>query len=241
MSLTSCKLREKIVYFNNDSIPDSLSIEFSPTLQVDDLISLVVTDLDNETVALFNNSITGGQSPNYINGIASNTGYLIDKNGEVNIPVIGRIKIGGLKRNEAIVLIENELKKYLNNPVVYISILNFKVTILGEVSIPGTYRIPNERLTVLEAIGLAGDLKITGVRSNVLLIREENNKKTEIRLDLTSKELFNSPGYYLKQNDVIYIEPNVNTRVNSTFLKSNSPIFISITSILLSTIILFTR
>lgn len=240
--LNSCKLREKIVYFNNSTTIENSEIKFLPVLKVDDLISITVYDLDQETTALFNTQQTGGgQSPNYINGIAVNNGYLIDINGEVNLPIIGKLKVAGLQRNEAIILIENELKKYLNNPVVHLNILNFKITVLGEVNQPGTFRIPNERITILEAIGLAGDLKITGIRNNVLIVREENNSKTEIRLDLTSKEIFNSKGYYLKQNDVIYVEPNVNTRVNSTFLKSNSPIFISITSIFLSTIILLTR
>jgi polysaccharide export outer membrane protein len=239
--LSSCKLREKLVYFNSSESISNSEIKFSPILQVDDLISLVVSDLDQETVALFNSQVPGGQNPNYINGVSVSNGYLIDSNGEVNLPVIGKVKLAGLNRNDAILLIENELKKYLNNPVVQLSILNFKVTVLGEVNSPGTYRIPNERITILEVIGLAGDLKITAIRKNILVVREENNQKKEIRIDLTSKDIFDSPAYYLKQNDVIYVEPNLNTRVNSTFLKSNSPIFISITSIILSTIILITR
>lgn len=238
---TSCKLREKIVYFNDSTQFNNGTNKFSPILQIDDLVSIVVSDLDVETVAIFNQPTSSGQNPNYVNGASVNNGYLIDGNGEVSLPIIGKIKIAGLNRNEAVLLIEKELKKYLNNPLVNLSILNFKITVLGEVSQPGTYRIPNERITVLEAIGLAGDLKITGLRKNVLLIREENKIRKEIRLDLTSKEIFNSEGYYLKQNDVIYVEPNVNTRVNSTFLKSNTPIFISITSILISTIFLITR
>jgi polysaccharide export outer membrane protein len=241
LSLSSCKLREKIVYFNDLESKGNSEIKFSPILQVDDLISIIVSDIDQETVALFNIQISGAQNTSYVNGVAISSGYLIDVNGEVNIPIVGKIKIAGMKRSEAILLIEKELKKYLNNPVVHLSILNYKVTVLGEVNAPGTYRIPNERITILEVIGLAGDLKISGVRKNILVIREENNEKKEYRLDLTSKDIFNSPAYYLKQNDVVYVEPNMNSRVNSTFLKSNSPIFVSITSILLSTIILITK
>jgi polysaccharide export outer membrane protein len=232
LSLSSCKLREKIVYFNDASSLENNSQNFSPVLEKDDLVSITVSDLDVESVALFN-------SPN--NNISLNNGYLIDEDGEVNLPIIGKIKIAGLKRKDAIILIENELKKYLNNPVVQLSILNFKITILGEVNLPGTYRVTNERITILEAIGLAGDLKITGVRNNVLLIREVDNKKTEIRLDLTSKEIFSSNGYFLKQNDVVYVEPNLASRANSTFAKTNGPIFISFTAVLLSTLILITR
>jgi polysaccharide export outer membrane protein len=232
MFFTSCKLREKIVYFNDASSLENNSQNFSPVLEKDDLVSITVSDLDVESVALFN-------SPN--NNISLNNGYLIDEDGEVNLPIIGKIKIAGLKRKDAIILIENELKKYLNNPVVQLSILNFKITILGEVNLPGTYRVTNERITILEAIGLAGDLKLTGVRNNVLLIREVDNKKTEIRLDLTSKEIFSSNGYFLKQNDVVYVEPNLASRANSTFAKTNGPIFISFTAVLLSTLILITR
>ena len=241
LSISSCKLREKIVYFNDSDSKGNSEIKFSPILQVDDLISIVVSDIDQETVALFNNQTSVAQNTSYVNGVAISSGYLIDINGEVNLPIIGKINIAGMKRSDAIILIENELKKYLNNPVVQLNILNFKVTVLGEVNAPGTYRIPNERITILEVIGLAGDLKISGLRKNLLVIREENNEKKEYRLDLTSKEIFNSPAYYLKQNDVVYVEPNMNSRVNSTFLKSNIPIFISTTSILLSTIILITK
>jgi polysaccharide export outer membrane protein len=241
LSLPSCKLREKIVYFNDSDSKGNSEMKFSPILQVDDLISIVVSDIDQETVALFNSHNSNGQSPTYLNGVSISNGYLIDLNGEINLPIVGKIRIAGLKRNDAIILIENELKKYLNNPVVQLNILNFKVTVLGEVNLPGTYRIPNERITILEILGLAGDLKISGLRKNILVIREENYEKKEYRLDLTSKEIFNSPAYYLKQNDVVYVEPNMNSRVNSTFLKSNSPIFISITSIILSTIILITK
>ncbi|MBU3659570.1 MAG: polysaccharide export protein [Flavobacteriales bacterium] len=235
---TSCKLREKLVYFNDSTTIENNSQYFSPILEKDDLVSITVSDLDVESVALFNNSNNSGSQSSSILG---NNSYLIDENGEVNLPIIGKIKIAGLKRKDAIILIENELKKYLNNPVVQLSILNFKITVLGEVHLPGTYRISNERITILEAIGLAGDLKITGVRNNVLLIREVDNKKIEIRLDLTSKEIFSSNGYFLKQNDVVYVEPNLASRANSTFAKTNGPIFISFTAVLLSTLILITR
>jgi polysaccharide export outer membrane protein len=106
---------------------------------------------------------------------------------------------------------------------------------------PGTYKIPNERMTILEAIGLAGDLRMTGNRKNVLVIRDENGKKTEYRIDLTSKELFSSAAYYLTQNDVIYIEPNVTARSESTLWRTAGPIFISLTSLVVTTFTLLFR
>ncbi|MFN5031728.1 MAG: polysaccharide export protein, partial [Flavobacteriia bacterium] len=110
-----------------------------------------------------------------------------------------------------------------------------------DVRAPGTYKIPNERITLLEAIGLAGDLKMTGQRTNVLVIRDINGRKAEYRIDLTSQDLFNSPVYYLSQNDVVYVEPNVTARTESTIWRTTGPIFISLTSLIVTTITLLTR
>lgn len=242
--LNSCKIREKIVYFNNeskDSTVSSSNANFSPKLKIDDFISINVSDADLETIALFNIQANVAQQSSYSNGNSASIGYLIDRNGEVNLPVIGRVKIVNLSRDEAILLIEEKLKFYLKNPVVQMQILNYKITVLGEVTSPGTFRIPNERITLLEAIGLAGDLKISGLRKNVLVVREENGIRKEYRVDLTSKNLFNSPVYYLHQNDVVYVEPNAATLANSTFFKSNGPLIISVTSLILSTLIILTR
>ena len=243
LSMSSCKLRQKIVYFSsNTGDTTSLNnISYTPKLKVDDLISIIVIDNDKEAVEPFNLASTSTSQSGYLNGTNQLNGYLIDRSGMVNIPVIGKIKLAGLYRNEAVDLIENELKQFLNNPVVYISILNFKVTILGEVNAPGTFRIPNERITLLEAVGLAGDLKITGVRNNILVIRENDGKKEEYRVDLLSKNIYNSPVYYLNQNDVVYIEPNKASMSNSTFVRTNGSLIVSITSLIVSTLILITR
>ena len=245
--INSCGNTKKIVYFTNKD-NDSSQVENnfqsnSPILKIDDYLTVNVMDIDLETVSIFNlHSFTpASQLSGYTNGTAAMNGYLIDRNGTINMPVLGRIKIAGLHRDEAVELIENELKKYLKSPVVNIQILNYKITVLGEVNLPGTFRIPNERITILEAIGLAGDLKLTGKRKNVLVIREDKGKKQEFVIDLTSEKLFSSPVYYLQQNDVIYVEPNKASITNSTFLKSNGTIFVSIASLIVSTLILVTR
>ena len=142
---------------------------------------------------------------------------------------------------DATVLLKEKLSAYINNPVVNIQILNFKVTVLGEVNTPGTFKIPNERITILEALGLAGDLKITGVRKNVLVIRDNNGEKEEFRVNLTDRELFNSPIYYLQQNDVVYVEPNAASRSNSTIWKTTGGVFISLTSLIITTIVLIVK
>ncbi len=138
----------------------------------------------------------------YYNGIPSSGGYLIDSLGNLSLPIIGEIHLGGLNRMEGSELIIEKLEDYLNNPTVQISILNFKVTVLGDVNAPGTFKIPNERITILEAIGLAGDLNITGNRKNVMVIRNDRGIEKTYRIDLTSHDVFSSSVYYLKQNDI---------------------------------------
>ena len=242
--LNSCKTREKMVYFNKeskDSTNTSTNLNFSPILKIDDFISVTVSDADLETVALFNAQSNSVQQSSYSNGNNAAVGYLIDRNGEVNLPVIGRVKLVNLIREDAILLIEEKLKFYLKNPVVQLQILNFKITVLGEVSSPGTFRVPNERITLLEALGLAGDLKISGLRRNLLVVREENGIRKEYHVDLTSKKVFNSPVYYLHQNDVVYVEPNAAAITNSTFIKSNGSLIISVTSLVLSILIILNR
>ena len=133
-----------------------------------------------------------------------------------------------------------KLKDYINNPIINIQIQNFKITVLGEVRSPGTFNIPNERITFLEAIGLAGDLTINAVRKNIKVIRDEGGVKNEYSIDLTSKNVLKSPVYYLNQNDIIYIQPN-QARVNSSNVSSSAGIFLSIASLLITTINAITR
>jgi polysaccharide export outer membrane protein len=243
LQLSSCKTRERMVYFQNQS--DSLANQFSytPILQVDDYLSVKVTGIDPEAVAAFNLPIEIGQmtQSGYVQGNPARNGYLVDADGTITLPVIGAFPIAGLSRKEATAQLQKKLEEYTSAPIVHIQILNYKVTILGDVRLPGTYNIPNERITILEALGLAGDLNPTGERKNVLVIREEAGKKVEYRVDLTSKSVFASPVYYLRQNDVVYIEPNVTARSESSFIRANGGIFLSFTSLIITTITLITR
>ncbi|MGB2274057.1 MAG: polysaccharide biosynthesis/export family protein, partial [Flavicella sp.] len=159
--------------------------------------------------------------------------YLIAKDGSIEFPQLGKLYVAGLSRLEAIAMLKEKLIPYLVDPVVNIQLLNFKVTILGEVKKPGSYTVQNERITVLEALGLAGDLSIFGERHNVLLIRETEKGKEYKRIDLTSRDFFDSAYYYLQQNDVIYVEPN-KPRINSSANSSTTGVLISITSILIT-------
>jgi polysaccharide biosynthesis/export protein len=241
--LSSCKTREKLVYFQTQS--DSLVSQssYTPILKVDDYLSILVTSIDPTSVQAFNLPLANGQTGQngYTQGIPAGNGYLVHTDGTINLPVIGSFAIAGLSRLEAAEQLQQKLRAFTKEPIVHIQILNYKITVLGDVRSPGTYKIPNERITILEALGLAGDLKQTGERKNVLVVREEDGKKVEYRVDLTNSSVFSSPVYYLTQNDVIYVEPNVTARSESSFLRATGGIFLSFTSLIITTITLITR
>ena len=245
LSVFSCGVKKKIIYFNganyqNDTINKTQLSNLPPYTLVfkkDDMVYIDVNSADIESLKPFMkvDMSAGNQMPGYANGISAKGGYLIDENGKINFPLIGEIQLAGLTRTEATNLIQNKLREFINDAIVTLRIQNFKITILGDVKIPGTYNIPNERLTLIEAIGLAGDLNITGVRNNVLVIREENGMKKEYRIDLTKNDIFTSPVYYLNQNDVVYVEPNRAKR-NTSIVSSTAGIFISVASLIITTI-----
>ena len=217
MFLFSCGTKQDIVYFQGvDDVGSSISINnYNPTFRTDDMLTINVSALDQDAARPFNLPVVSFMDDDGAIGRASIQSYLIDVNGNIEFPVLGTIKLAGLNKIQAITLIKDLLKEYIKDPIVNIRTINFKVTVLGEVNRPGTFTIPNERLTIIEALGLAGDLTIQAERKNILVIREGISKKTYTRVDLNSEEIFNSPVYYLTQNDVIYVEPN-NSRVKSS-------------------------
>lgn len=244
--LVSCTSKKKVVYFNSEEAIKSSEANknYTPAFHTDDLLSITVSSIDQDAVKPFNLVAaqgSGGNQAGYATGLPSVSGYLIDAEGNIDFPVIGKIKLQGLNRMEASELLREKLKAYINTPIVNIRILNYKITVLGDVKNPGTFNIPNERVTLLEALGIAGDLNITGKRKNVLVIRDVDGKKTETRIDLTSKELFSSPVFYLNQNDIVYVEPN-RAKINSSVVNaSNVGIVISIVSLLTTIAVLLSR
>ncbi len=250
LSVFSCDVKKKIIYFNNvNSQNDSINKNqqsniprYTLVFKKDDLVYIDVNSADIESLKPFmkEDMSAGNQMPGYINGVSAKGGYLIDENGKINFPLIGEIHLADLTRPQATLLIQSKLREFINDAIVTLRIQNFKITILGDVKVPGTYNIPNERLTLIEAIGLAGDLNITGVRNNVLVIREENGNKKEYRIDLTKNDIFTSPVYYLNQNDVVYVEPNRAKR-NTSIVSSTAGIFISVASLVITTINVITK
>jgi polysaccharide export outer membrane protein len=238
----SCASKEDIVYFQNTQDYETMISDnsYSYKFKVDDLLSINVSTLDPEASIPFNllatPQVQGGGF-----GQAQQIDYIVDKEGNIDFPVLGPTNILGLTPKETKELLKEKLKIYLKNPIINIRLRNFTVTILGQVNRPGTYQVNGEQITILEALGLAGDLGIKGTRENILVIRDFNGTKVSQRVDLTKKETLNSPVYYLTQNDVIYVEPN-KSAITSSALDNRATIAISIASILItSTIILLTR
>jgi len=192
----------------------------------DDILSISVQTLDpvaGNSINGMNSSSTAGLNVNaysastVMGNAQNNTGYLVDKNGFVQVPLFGEFKVEGLTTSEIRQLIEKKAVVYFNYPSVIVKLINFKITVIGEVQHPGTFIIPNERVSILDALGLAGDLSISGKRDNMLLIRKDKdgNDMAGVRLNLNSISSLQSPYFYLKQNDVLYIEP-LKTKIDAS-------------------------
>lgn len=223
LSLSSCVSHKELVNFNDEESPLTIGTEeivnaMNLKIQAEDLLRIQVHSADKDQLAAlpFNLEPPGQQNMMQQAGQARSggnypielfNGYLVDQEGNIDFPVIGKIEVNGLTLEEAKAKLINLLKQYINVPIVNMRFLNLKITVLGEVNNPGTVRLSNKRVTLLEAIGMAGDLSIYANRTNVLVIREENGKRTTARLDLQTAEIFTSPYFYLQQNDVVYIEP----------------------------------
>lgn len=226
--LSSCKTSEKIVYFQDIQPGQQEQINNTQdiTVQPQDEISIIVSSKDPKLAALFN--LTRAQyRAGYDNLSGGNygeiSGYTVDQQGNIDFPVLGKVNVVGLSRNEIADKIKNLLIKndLIKDPVVTVGFMNLYFSLLGEVNRPDKYNITKDRITLLEAISTAGDLTIYGKRNDVLVIREENGQRKSYRVDLRSSKLFNSPVYYLKQNDVVYVEPNKVRAGQSTINENN--------------------
>ncbi|WP_243409661.1 polysaccharide biosynthesis/export family protein [Pontibacter virosus] len=185
-----------------------ISNDVELTIQPNDMLDISITSLSPESNVLFNSGViqVGGGASSSSTGKTS--GYLVDRNGYVLIPVIGKVRIAGLTKQEAINDLALRLGKYARDPIVDIKFMNFKITVIGEVNTPSTFNVTSDRINVLEALGLAGDMTPYGKRENVLIIREQSGERITTRIDLNKKEVLNSPFFYLQQNDIVYVEPD---------------------------------
>ena len=234
--LSSCASKDDVVYFNGMSSADnSIGLDsYSPTYHVDDELVIIVNALDAEAARPFNkSSVSVSLDITDARGRERLQTYRIDPDGNVNFPVLGMIKVAGLNRTQATKMLQEKLSDYIKNPIVDIETVNYRITVLGEVARPGTYTAVNERITLVEAISLAGDMTIYGERENVLVIQDYDGKKTYTRVNLKSNDLFNSPVYYLSQNDVVYVEPN-KTRAKGSAIGAQTGVLLSAFGLLIS-------
>lgn len=232
--ITSCASKKDLVYFQGEQTSSTKYEEYIPKIQSSDMLAISISAADIKATEPFNQqNVYQINSANPSNPYAKI--YTVDENGDINYPILGQIKLGGLTRREAEIELKNKLSKYIVNPGVNITFTNFRISVLGEVVKPGNFTIPNERISILDALGMAGDLTINGVRSNVMVIREQNGQKQTYNVDLTSKEVLNSPVYYLAQNDVVYVEPN-NAKISASKFTPNYTLWISVAGVIISVI-----
>jgi polysaccharide export outer membrane protein len=238
---SACAPNRHLTYFNNlgegANYTAAIKNMTEPVIQPNDILGITVSSLNPESNILFNNGVLQDNNSNSpaVSKATGSEGYLVDKDGEINFPVLGKIQLAGLTKNQATNKLTEEIKKSVKNPIVNIRFLNFKITVIGEVNRPSTFAVPSEKINVLEALGLAGDMTPYGKRENVLVIREKEGVRTAVRMDFTNKDLLNSPYFYLQQNDIVYVEP-VKAKVlqgsNSTYYLPIVSAIISIASIL---------
>ena len=235
--LVSCTPSKKMIYLQgadelaND--PQTIVQNYELKITPDDQLLITVSSKDGELLELFANSEVLGSSGS--TSIQESVGLRVDKEGKIEVPVLGEMQVAGLTRGELAKAIEAKLVEgdYIKDPTVTVQIRNFKVTVMGEVNSPGVQTVTGDRLTILEALTMAGDLAPSGKRDNILVVREEGDQRVSYVVDLTSSEkVLTSPCYYLKQNDVIYVQPNKSIGVKGSATMS----FISASGSILSVI-----
>lgn len=250
-ALISCTSPRKVVYFNNlvdtslvakGKAADSLSrllhggrADFETPIQKNDQLWITVGGLNLQDLMVLNSAdgMPSGGSPGQSVSNSSMLGYFVESDGKIKVPFLGAIQAEGLTRKQLENFLSEALKDYTKEPVVNVRFINYYVSILGEVAKPGKYPMQTERMTVLDALGLAGDLTDMGKRENILVIREVNGERSFARLNLLSKDIFSSPYFYLRTNDVVYVEP-----VKTKFItRTGVPQYIGIAAVGISLLI----
>lgn len=222
-SLIACRSSKKItqesIYFKDisDSLLQKTAVEYEPLLQKGDILSIVVITPNETSSRLFNRPNASSSALSGQGSESANTGlgYLVDEKGNVSIPYLGNIKASGLTRMQLTDTLTRRLRQYIDSATVTVRLMNYRVTVLGEVARPGTFTIPSERVTVLDAIGLAGDLTTYGKRNNIRVIRQTDGGRQTGTIDINKGDIFGSPFFYLRQNDIVYVEMN-NRKIPST-------------------------
>lgn len=240
---TSCVTPSNVVYFQDagDYERNRNVASYEVIIHQDDLLAIMVNSQATEAAMPYNLPISNYYVGGETYGQQRLLGYLVDNDGNIDFPILGKMKVEGLTRNELRDMLKDKLIEggHLTDPIITINLLNFKVSVQGEVNRPGSFVVTGERITLLDALSLAGDLTIYGRRDRVFVIRELHNERIMLNHDLTSKDLFTSPCYYLQQNDIVYVEPNKRRIQQSAINQNNSmSVWLSVASVILSGITL---
>jgi len=243
-TLVGCATKKNVVRFQDTNNLPQINIDsiyYHPEIQVNDILKIDLTALEPESLIpfQFEKNITGSTGARQIE-LLKLEGYLVGKEGVINYPGLGEIIVEGKTTLEVQSILKEKLSEFVKDVSVKVRLVNFKFTIMGEVKAPGTYTISEETVTLPQALGMAGDLTIQGERKNVLILRNDQGVLTSKRIDLTSTDWMNSSYYFLKQNDMVYVEPN-NPRVKSAGFIGNVGSVISVVSILMTTAVLIFR
>lgn len=248
--LISCGTPKNYTYFRN--IPDSSkanlsispTVEFKdPLVQKNDILQITILTLDpqaNSILSPANTATFPTQSSNGLSATPPVQGFLVDGKGEIELPIIGKVNVLNLTTAQVRDLIHEKVAVYYKNPVINVRFVNFNITVLGEVNKPGTYTVSNEKVTLLDAIGMAGDLTVYGKRENILLVRDSSGIKQFTRFNIGSTNVLQSPYYYLKQGDVVYIEPN-KTKIKSADAAIQTRNYALLASIVTVLVVIFSR
>ncbi|WP_394907303.1 polysaccharide biosynthesis/export family protein [uncultured Mesonia sp.] len=244
LCLTACTSKKDILYMQNidqHTPAQTLDLYTEKYIQVNDILKIDVTALNEESLTPFKFKKTQAMGATNLNGPAVLLeGYLVNKDGAIDYPGLGNIQAAGLTTQELKEVIELRLQKFVRDAQVKVRLVNFKFTVLGEVKAPGTYSITDENISIPQALGMAGDLTIQADRNHILLVREINGERVHQRIDLTQTDWMNSPYYFLKQNDILYVTPNT-AKVKSAGIVGNLGTLLSVFSILLSSAVLIFR
>ena len=237
--LASCSAPKEVLYLQDIASikEENIDKNYEVIIHKDDLLAILVNSKDPELALPFNMPVVTYQIGAQTTAQQRLLGYLVDQNGDIDFPILGKIHVEGLTRMQVTELIKQKLmsEDLIKDPIVTVQFLNFKVSVMGEVTRPGTFDISGDRITLLEALSMAGDLTIYGRRDRVAVIREKDGKRRILYHDLRSSDIFQSPCYYLQQNDIVYVEPNKAKTGHSRINSNNSVgVWLSAVSVLAS-------
>lgn len=243
MMLSACSAYKDIVYFQDiDEVQlKELTTAYEAIIKKDDILTIVVTGPDKSVVAPYNLTLGEVTNGGYAYDPERRTlGYLVDSQGNIEFPILGTIHVEGMTRNQLVKHLTRRIGADVKDPIVYVSFRNYKISVLGEVKSPGTYTMQSEKVNILQAISMAGDLNLTAKREGILLLREQNGKIEHYTIDLRSSKLMDSPYFFLQQNDVLYVPASpgrVATATNSTGVWTSIVASVSSTLAVVATIL----